>query len=227
MTVDFKREALFLLYKRHILLGDLAVSKAGLEEALSHSASDTMTWFLAGAYAADRGRWADHSSAIGRLRETAGVGRAAGDSVRGRLFDGAADALVGYGYWRRGRPEEAMALLESSRQKVMTLDYLDFDYLFAWNGTIRYWLATLTRELDRPEQASMYLESLMHEHFGLFNDPYVEYQLAILQDQLGKKAEAIQGYENAAWAWRAADPELRPRVEAARRAITRLLGAED
>jgi hypothetical protein len=131
MTVEDQREALFHLFRRRLLLGDLGVPVVELETALSEAASDTMTWLLAGAHAADRGRWADHSSAVRRLRETAEQTRAEGDSVRGRLFDGAADAVTGYGYWRQGRPEEAAALLEASRQKVVTLDYLEFDFLFA------------------------------------------------------------------------------------------------
>jgi tetratricopeptide (TPR) repeat protein len=227
MTVEDQREALFHLFRRRLLLGDLGVPVVELERALSEAAADTMTWFLAGAHAADRGRWADHSSAVRRLRETAEQTRAAGDSVRGRLFDGAADAVTGYGYWRQGRPEEATALLEASRQKVVTLDYLEFDFLFAWNGIIRFWLASLSLERDQPEQAVRYLESLRNEMFGQFRDPYIEYELARVQDRLGRKTEAIEAYENAAIAWQDADPVLRPRVEAARRAITRLSGAED
>jgi hypothetical protein len=53
------------------------------------------------------------------------------------------------------------------------------------------------------------------------------YELARVQDLLGRKTEAIEAYENAAIAWQDADPVLRPRVEAARQAITRLSGAED
>lgn len=47
------------------------------------------------------------------------------------------------------------------------------------------------------------------------------------QEKLGREAEAIEAYEYVLAAWQDADPELRPRVEAARRAITRLSGAED
>ena len=43
----------------------------------------------------------------------------------------------------------------------------------------------------------------------------------------GDAAAAIDAYEYALLAWRNADPEFRPRIEAARRAITRLSRSED
>ena len=41
-----------------------------------------------------------------------------------------------------------------------------------------------------------------------------------------KPAEALEAYEFVIYAWRNADPELLPLVEEARRAVTRLSGAE-
>jgi hypothetical protein len=50
-------------------------------------------------------------------------------------------------------------------------------------------------------------------------------QLARLLERSGRSAEALQAYQFVAYAWRNADPELRPQVEEARRAVARLSAA--
>ena len=104
-------------------------------------------------------------------------------------------------------------------------DVVSYDYPRFWNDMIRYWLGSLLVELDQPEHAARYFESLWVQHLSYYRDPYTAYEVARLRERLGRKGEAIQAYEYVIVALRNADPELRPRTEAARRAITRLSGA--
>jgi tetratricopeptide (TPR) repeat protein len=229
MDVDFSRVSgdprglwVYMLHKYYELPGEEAVTSALLEKALSAAAADTLAWLFEGAYAADRGRWDDHTAVIQRLQGAAGRAIASGDTARGRVLGGAGDAVEAYGEWRQGRPEEAALRLEKARGDVVSNYYPAF-----WNNVIRYWLASLFVELDQPEQAARYFESLWLEHLSYYRDPYTAYEVGRLRERLGRKREAIQAYEYVIVALRNADPELRSRIEAARRAITRLSSAEE
>ncbi|MGH7565855.1 MAG: tetratricopeptide repeat protein [Gemmatimonadota bacterium] len=212
----------YIMYKYHELAGEEAVSTTLLEEALAAAAPDTLAWLFEGAYAADRGRWDDHGAVIRRLHDAARGTITFGDSARGRILRGAAEALEGYGEWRRGRPEEAALRLEKARGEVVSVDYP-----VIWNGVIRNWLASLFLEMDQPELAARYYESLWAEHFSYYRDPYTAYEIGRLRERLGRKQEAIQAYEYVIVGLQNGDPEVRPRVDAARRAITPLSGADD
>jgi class 3 adenylate cyclase/tetratricopeptide (TPR) repeat protein len=202
-------------WSRHY--GDSLVSSALIDQALSRATADTWSWLTMGAFAAGGARWDDHASAIRRLRDAARSATVAGDSVRGRIFSGAARGLEGYGLWRSGRGKEAVALLEDAHRNVVSYEVT---FAAGWNAEIRYWLGWILLELDRPQEAARYLRSLR-------GDPFAAYELANVEDRLGRKIEAIEAYEYALHAWQNADPEFGPRIEAARRAITRLSGAED
>lgn len=94
------------------------------------------------------------------------------------------------------------------------------------NRTIRWWLGDLLLELNRPREASRYFTSLWLER-DWRGDPFFAYEAGRAYEAAGDAAAAIDAYEYALLAWRNADPEFRSRIEAARRAITRLSRAED
>ena len=158
----------------------------------------------AGTYAADRGRWADHARAIENLEEQARRGLSLGDSALAQGAKAQAQRLEGYGLWRRGDLEAAVRILED-----IPRDEADDE--------MRWWLGQLYLEQERWRDAVPYLQShwwtrLAHAH----------YYLGQAYEGLGEYAEARKAYAYFVSAWQDADPELQPRVEAARRALERL-----
>jgi tetratricopeptide (TPR) repeat protein len=228
INIDFSANDLrgiwiYILYKYHELPGEGAVTSTLLEESLlSTVASDTLAWLFEGAYAADRGRWADHTVVIERLQAAARMAMASGDTTRGRILRGAADALEGYGEWRHGRPREAASRLEKARAEVVS-----YYSPIIWNKITRYWLGSLFLELDQPEQAARYFESLWVEYDSYYTEPYTAYEVAKLRERLGRKREAIEAYEYVIVGLRNGDPEVRSQIDDARRAITRLSRSEE
>ncbi len=204
----------------HLWHDGLVIPPERLEAASRVDVADTNGWFYAGAIAADRGRWPDHGEAVRSLLDLSRVWQAEGDTVSGRIFSGAARALEGYGDWRHGRTQQALAALEPSSR-----DVVGWGSVANWNVTIRGWLGTLYLEAGRPEDAERYLESLWRDHYG--SDTNAAYELARLYEHRGDAAAAIDAYDYVLTAWRNADPALAPRVEAARRSLSRLVGAED
>jgi class 3 adenylate cyclase/tetratricopeptide (TPR) repeat protein len=187
-----------------------------LERELAFQAADTNNWFLAGAYAADRGRWPELAAAVRALRT---AGREAGkDSIDARAFGGTADALEGYGLWKRGRTGEALPLLIAGQRNMVGYadPYEEPPRLVCW------WIGLLFLDLGKPEEAIPYLHQAP---FASLN-PYVAYDMATAYAGAGKNREAIDRYRYALTAWRNADPILRPRIETARREIARLGGTE-
>jgi tetratricopeptide (TPR) repeat protein len=183
-----------------------------LERELAFQAGDTNDWLLAGAYAADRGRWPEHAAAVRALRA---AGREMGrDSIDARAFGGTADALEGYGLWKRGRTGEALPLLIAGQRDMV-------GYAYPNEEPPRYvcwWIGLLLLELGRPAEAIPYL----HQAPQASLNPHVAYDLARAYAGAGKNREAIDRYRYALMAWRDADPILQPRIETARREIARL-----
>ncbi|MGH7566307.1 MAG: tetratricopeptide repeat protein, partial [Gemmatimonadota bacterium] len=183
--------------------------------------SDTNTWLASGILAANRGQWGDHGTAVAAFRKAATERVAEGDTIGSRLFSGIGKGLDGYGAWRRGRPEEALRLLEAARRETVGRSGNWY-----WNRAIRWWLGDLLFELGRPREASRHFSSLWRERDWGY-DPFFAYEAGRAYAAAGDAAAAIDAYEYALLAWRNADPEFRPRIEAARRAITRLSRAGD
>ena len=82
------------------------------------------------------------------------------------------------------------------------------------NDAVRQWLGQLLVELDRPRDALVY--------FQTFDSVFSEFESAKIYEELGEFEKARESYEYALLAWRDADPELRPRIEAARQGLARL-----
>ena len=197
-----------------------------LERDLAFQAVDTDTtgWFFVGAYAADRGRWSEHAAAVQAFRAAAvfrTTARQAGrDSIDSRAFSGAANALEGYGLWKRGRAREALPLLTAGQR-----DMVGLSPAAEANGFIRWWIALLLLELGKPAEAVPYLQTLWPG--SIWRDPFVAYELGRAYAQMGENRKAIEAYQEALLAWRDADPVLKPRIEAARREIARLGGTAE
>jgi serine/threonine-protein kinase len=191
-----------------------------LERDLAFQAveTDTFSWFVAGAYAADRGRWPEHATAVRAFRIAA---RQAGrDSIHSRAFGGAANALEGYGLWKRGRAPEALPLLTAGQRDMVG----ETPPTFA-NPLARRWIGFLLLELDKPAEAVPYLQTLWPG--SIIRDPFAAYEIGRAYAELGENQKAIEAYQEALLAWRNADPILKPRIEIARREIARLGGTAE
>jgi tetratricopeptide (TPR) repeat protein len=178
----------------------------------TESAGDPTVFYI-GAYAADRGRWADHESAVGRMRGLAQSQLAAGDSTKARFTEAASQALEAYALWKHGQTAEAAAQLERALPSAT-----GHGPEFGVNAAIRWTLATLYLEAGRPRDAERYLASFL-------NDPLASYQLGKVYEELGDYAKARDSYAFCLTSWRDADPELQPKVQEVRAAVQRLTSA--
>lgn len=190
-----------------------------LEREFELSPADTtpdgaLNHLLAGAYAADRGIWAEYEGVLGRARSQAAQRRAVGDSIAARMFDGVARALEGYALWKRGRPGDALPRLETVQRDMRRESGHWAAGEGALNAQARQWLGHILVELGRPRDALVY--------FQTFEDAFSEFESAKIYAELGESEKARESYEYALLAWRDADPELRPRIEAAREALAEL-----
>jgi DNA-binding SARP family transcriptional activator/TolB-like protein len=184
-----------------------------LERDLISQPADTVSWFFAGAYAADRGRWPEHDAAVLAFRaEAHEAGR---DSIDANAFAGAANALEGYGLWRRGRAREALPLLIAGQR-----DMIGQCAAVVPNQLVRRWIGLLLMELGKPAEAVPYLQTLWPG--SIVRDPFAAHEIGRAYAQLGENRKAVEAYQEALLAWRNADPVLKPRIETAQREIARL-----
>jgi tetratricopeptide (TPR) repeat protein len=165
--------------------------------------------FYAGAFSADQKRWTDVDAAVLRMRAFAGDFLSRGDSTTARFAEGAARALEGYELWKRGEGSEAVPVLQSAQRQATPFERGDLNF------TIRAWLGGLLLELGRPQEAEPYYRSLSDAVFAY-------YKLGQIYEGLGKNVEAREAYQTFVLATQDADPELQPRVEEARSAVSRL-----
>jgi tetratricopeptide (TPR) repeat protein len=173
--------------------------------------------FYAGAFAADRARWPDHSRAIEVLEQHARRALEAADSIDGHQSAGLAKALQGYGLWRRGQTARGAALFEDPQVRGFWI--------------VRWWLGQLYQETGRFRDAERTLNSYGYTRTlsirpffssALSNEPLVQNQLGRVYEALGDDDKARESYEEFIENWHNADPELQPIVEEARQAIARL-----
>lgn len=164
----------------------------------------------AGAYAADQGRWSDHAETVTILADMRRESLAEGDSSQAMYLAALAKALDGYAVWKRGKPAEALLVLQAAQRKAISPSY-------EGNATIRLWIGKLLLELNRAADAQPYLNSF----WGMHLEPLANYYLGQAYDQLEQHEAARRAYALFATVWRDADPELQPMVEEARRAAAR------
>ncbi|UCC83617.1 MAG: tetratricopeptide repeat protein, partial [Gemmatimonadota bacterium] len=166
------------------------------------SLESSFSLYCAGAHAADRGLWEEHGRAIGALEEMSRRSIAAGGT--GGTEHRYALAAQAYGLWRQGQPEAALAALDEVRRYDAT-------------RIIRWTLGMILTDLERWDEAIPYLRS-----WWWGTDSLMHYNLAWAHEQTGEYEKARKEYAFFVEAWQDADPELRPWVEDARRALDRL-----
>lgn len=161
--------------------------------------------FLVGALAAERGRWDDHAVAAATISARADSLRVAGDSVAARRLDGEVRLLEGFGLWRRGRGDEAVAVLEQG-------------YLLTAREPGRWWIATIHMDAGRWHEAERYFLGYMR----LDPDPLAAYYLGQIYEATGRldRARAMFGFFVEQWA--DSDPEFQSLVRDARDRLARL-----
>jgi tetratricopeptide (TPR) repeat protein len=206
---------LFSLYRAGM---DLSPDQLAREFALTEADTTldgAFAHFVAGVVAADQGRWGEHEAVLGRAHEEVRRRRAVGDTTAARMFDGVARALQGYALWKRGQPAEALPQLEAVQRDMRGWDLAEANLTDA----VRWWLGQLLVELDRPRDALVYFRTRVTA--GGWSS-FQEFESAKIYEELGEFEKARESYEYALLAWRDADPELRPRIEAAREGLARL-----
>ncbi|HYO45680.1 MAG TPA: hypothetical protein VEY33_03215, partial [Gemmatimonadota bacterium] len=165
--------------------------------------------FFAGAYAADQGRWPAYDSAVRTLRAAADRLEASGDSLDSDWNESAAKVLQAYGRWKRGHGAEALPILRSLERPTGPTTWM-----------IAWWVGELSLELGKQREAAAYFGSIWGDDATLM--ALAAFHLGEIYTDLGEFEKARESYEYALLAWQDADPEMRPRIEAARQALARL-----
>jgi len=164
--------------------------------------------FLLTAASADRDREDDFRRGVQLFRAAAADRTAENDSLAAQSLSAVAEALEGYATWRRGDAARARTLLENAQKRVAG---------GRENAWIRWWLSELATELDRPEDAIRYLESVR----GFFGTGAL-YRLARAYEDVGRRDDARRTYELLLTAWSEADPEQASRVAEVRQRLAGL-----
>jgi class 3 adenylate cyclase/tetratricopeptide (TPR) repeat protein len=191
----------------NVYVRGLPLPSGRLERELPTDVTEGAPWFpsfYAGTFAADRGEWAEHAAALGRLRKGAERSLADGNVTAARNHEEAAEALQGYGLWKRGQRAEALQSLEALQRRA--------DFL---NDILRWWLGKLLLEMERPREAEHYFRSF-------WQDPLAVYYLGKINEELEEPARAREDYALFLYAWQEADPALQPLVREAQSAVARL-----
>jgi tetratricopeptide (TPR) repeat protein len=206
--VGFRLET--LLYAR--ILG-MPVPAEQIDAVVEEPRGDVLDQFdlWQGAWLAERGRWAEHDAALERLRSRAAERLSAGDSAGARFVGGMADGLRGFAAWKKGRAAEALPVLEDAARRAT-----GYGPEAQPSAFLRWWIAEILLELDRPREAERYLASLA------WYEPMAHLRLGRLYEELEEWEKARTSYELFATAWADPDPELRPLRDEAVAAARRL-----
>jgi TolB-like protein len=167
---------------------------------------------VAGAVAAEEGRWSEHESALARLGVMAQLARERSDSGMLRYVEGTRTALRGYGLGIRGERTRALPLLVAGQRDATTGESISADF---WNGILRWWIGDLLEREGRMSEAATYFGSI-------WNDPFAAERVAPIYEQLGQIGKARDAYRLVAEAWQDGDPAMQRRAAAAREAGLRL-----
>ncbi len=196
-----------------VLRAALGMPPAGAELPLGSAGFQVV---VAGAVAAEEGRWADHESALARLNVMVQLARERADSASARFIEGSRTALRGYGLSLRGERDRALSLLVSGQQDATGGESISGD---AWNAIIRWWIGDLLVQEGRLSEAARYFGSIR-------NDPFAAERLAPILEQLGQPEQARDAYTLVSEAWREGDPAMQRRAAAARASVVRLAQAQ-
>jgi tetratricopeptide (TPR) repeat protein len=230
VTAEMRHSNLYILYA-----WELPIPVDRLDREMVLGATDTLlTWdrfpgvahaFHAGAYAAERGRWNDHATAISRLGEYERRLLASDDQrdrFRALHTRQLAQALEGLGLWRQGRREDALRKFEAGRWLAND----GHGARYASDLTISFWLGILLLEMGRPADAVPVFRDWFSFSRGFAPaagpQPLASFYLGKAYAAMNEHEKARDAYEFFAESWREADPELQPMVQEARQASLRL-----
>ncbi|HEU4830457.1 MAG TPA: protein kinase [Gemmatimonadales bacterium] len=161
-------------------------------------------------YAALLGAWGEFDALVARAREIAAQRLAVGDSASARTWEVVVRTAAAHEHWGHGRKEEALRVLQSVLPADETFGSL-------WQ------VGRLNLELGRLDEAERVFRALWSHQDGA----PAHLELARILERTGRPDEARKEYEFVVYAWRNADPELRPRVREAREAVERLSFASE
>ena len=167
---------------------------------------------VAGAVAAEEGRWDEHASALARLETMVQLARERSDTATERFINGSRAGLRGYGLGIRGHRRQALSLLVAGQEDATGGESISGD---AWNAVMRWWIGDLLEQEGRLSDAARYFGSIRH-------DAFAAERVAPIHEQLGRPELAREAYLLVAEAWANGDPALKQRAAAARTAAMRL-----
>ena len=167
---------------------------------------------VAGAVAAEEGRWDEHASALARLETMVQLARERSDTATERFINGSRAGLRGCGLGIRGHRRQALSLLVAGQEDATGGESISGD---AWNAVMRWWIGDLLEQEGRLSDAARYFGSIRH-------DAFAAERVAPIHEQLGRPELAREAYLLVAEAWANGDPALKQRAAAARTAAMRL-----
>jgi tetratricopeptide (TPR) repeat protein/TolB-like protein len=162
-----------------------------------------------GAHAADQGRWDDVNFILRTMADQVHSPPSGGDpAIEPEAWEASRVALEAYRLWRSGQPRQAFELLEPVQGRSM-------EYLGLREPLVRIWLGDLALELNQPEEAVRYLESVRQSEFRWYGD----LRLVEAFTAAGQPEEAQRAGQVFLASWSEADPGL-PQPEGARELLS-------
>jgi serine/threonine-protein kinase len=144
-----------------------------------------------------------------------------GPEETGSLHADLARSVRAQAAWAQGRGEESLELLEQS-ERVWNYNRSHTSPFFS-QALERYLQAELLAQLGRAKEALEWYESIAQLHVtDLIYLAPSHFGRAEIHERLGERDQAVHHYSRFIELWKDADPELQPRVDAARRAIEAL-----
>jgi serine/threonine-protein kinase len=192
----------------------VAIDSAKLDSVFAPAAvdsSDAVQLFYAAVHATDSERWQVLRGLLRQLQILTTRQRAAGDVDEAEYTDAVRRALEGYASWRQGQRDIALRLLESSQRRTGGYGYREGP-----NIHLRRWLGRLLVEMDLPQEALPYLESLAGTSLP------VDYERGRVYEELGDIGRAREAYALVIAPRQQADPRFHPMIHKARAALRRL-----
>lgn len=184
--------------------------------------SETPVLFERASYAAERGDWPEHALAVRQLRSLIPQIEAESATDANRVR-GMIEALEGYAAWQRGDRQTALRHLREGQALMFVLHGRRNLLMLERNRIVRWWLATLLSEMDRPRDALVFYESLGPGK-PITQDPMAYFHMGRTRHRLGDRPGALEAYELAALAWSDPDPSMRSLVATASSEAARLRG---
>lgn len=168
-------------------------------------------------YLIDQGREEELDALEARRRAALDSLTAVGSGLAAAV-EGSGRLVRAYRLWRREGPEAAADSLVAAQRAVT--GWFAASIL---NSTIRWWTAEALVEAGRDEEAEPYYVSVFHGTVGAPLQAVAAERLARLYDARGDLDKAAEYYAVFTDMWKDADPELQPRVEAARTRLQEIL----